>query len=359
MRPEFWKGKTVLVTGHNGFKGAWLSKWLDMLGAEVVGVSLRPDEKNEFGKLTFGEAYTDLELDIRDPESLHIIRRYSPQLVIHLAAQAIVRTAKEYPADTFGTNVMGTVNLLEQLRDMPSVRSVVVVTSDKVYENRERAEAYTESDGLMGSEPYSCSKVAEEQVAKAYYESYFRETGVGLATARGSNAFGGGDYHFDRLIPYLEECACRGVAPEIRNPDAVRPWQYVLDLLAGYLTLAEFLIHKPNDAWQSYNFGPEKSELYTVGQMAGMICGNAVECVSKQDFYEAGLLMIDSEKSKETLGWHPLYNVRDGLLQTGASYREYFRNGNSDRIYEDAIADYMERLERSAEIKTDAFGAAC
>lgn len=345
MKPAFWKGKTVLVTGHNGFKGTWLSKWLDLLGADVVGVSLRPDEKNEFGKLTFHGDCRSLELDIRDARKLHTIDRYAPEIVFHLAAQAIVKTAKEHPADTFETNVMGTTNLLEQLRGMPSVKAVVVVTSDKVYENREEAVAYTERDGLMGSEPYSCSKVAEEQVARAYYESYFRAQGVGLATARASNAFGGGDYHFDRLIPYLEECAYRGVVPEIRNPDAVRPWQYVLDLLAGYLALAEALYDTPNDTWQSYNFGPEKSELFTVGQMADMICGNAVKTVSRQNFYEAGLLMIDSEKSKGMLGWRPLYNVRDGLSRTNASYREYFRHGNSDRIYEDAIMDYMGRLE--------------
>lgn len=350
MKPAFWKGKTVLVTGHNGFKGTWLSKWLDLLGADVVGVSLHPDDKSEFEKLAFRGTFRNLELDLRDAKKLHILEECGPQIVIHLAAQAIVKTAKEHPADTFETNVMGTANLLEQLRCVPSVRSIVVVTSDKVYENKEQAVAYTERDGLMGSEPYSCSKVGQEQVAKAYYESYFKAQGVGLATARASNAFGGGDYHFDRLIPYLEECAYRGVTPELRNPDAVRPWQYVLDLLAGYLTLAEALYDMPNDAWQSFNFGPEKSELFTVGQMADMICGQAVKSTAGQRFYEAGLLMIDSEKSREMLGWRPLYNVRDGLAQTNLSYQEYFRHGNSDRIYEEAVMDYMERLELPAEI---------
>ncbi len=344
MKPEFWKGKTVLITGHNGFKGTWISKWLDMMGANVIGISLCPDEKNEFDKLTFSSSYRNLEIDIRDFQKLKIIHKYSPEIVIHLAAQAIVKIAKEQPIDTFEINVMGTVNLLEQLRSVYSIKSIVVVTSDKVYENKEHMIAYIENDGLMGNEPYSCSKVAEEQVAKAYFESYFKTAAVGVATARASNAFGGGDYHFDRLIPYLEACAFQDVIPEIRNPNAIRPWQYVLDLLAGYLTLAEHLYETPNDSWQSYNFGPEKSELFTVGEMADIICKNAVESSLKQNFYEAELLMIDSEKSREKLGWMPIYNVKDGLVQTNYSYQQYFEHGNSDRIYEHAIEDYMRRL---------------
>ena len=344
MKPEFWKGKTVLITGHNGFKGTWLSKWLDMMGAHVLGVSLCPDEKNGFEKLTFSNSYRNLEIDIRDYQKLSILQQYSPEIVIHLAAQAIVKTAKEHPIETFATNVMGTANLLEQLRNVSSIKAIVVVTSDKVYENKEQMLAYTENDGLMGSEPYSCSKVAEEQVAKAYFESYFKAKHVGVATARASNAFGGGDYHFDRLIPYLEACAYRNVIPEIRNPNAIRPWQYVLDLLAGYLTLAEYLYDKPNASWKSFNFGPERSELFTVGEMADIICGNAVASSLRQNFYEAGLLMIDSQKSKEQLGWFPRYNVSEGLVQTNHSYQEYFKHGNSDIIYEHAIEDYMRRI---------------
>lgn len=345
MKPEFWKNKRVLITGHNGFKGTWLTKWLDTIGAKVMGVSLRPDEKNGFDRLSFSGNFCDCEIDLRKIEQLDSITEFAPEIVIHLAAQAIVKTAKEYPVDTFATNVMGTANLLEVLRTIPSVKSIVVVTSDKVYENKEQMVAYTENDGLMGNEPYSCSKVAEEQVARAYYESYFKALGVGVATARASNAFGGGDYHFDRLIPYLEECSYRGDTPEIRNPNAIRPWQYVLDLLAGYMTLAEFLFEKSNLEWQSYNFGPDKQELYTVGQMADIICGNAVETVVRQDFYEAGLLMIASDKSKMELGWKPLYNVREGLVQTNLSYQEYFENGNSDLIYDRAIEDYLSRID--------------
>ena len=344
MKPEFWKGKTVLVTGHNGFKGTWISKWLDIMGANVIGISLCSDRKNEFEKLKFSSSFQSMEIDLRDYQKLQIIQQYSPEIVIHLAAQAIVKTAKEYPVETFETNVMGTANLLEQLRNILSVRSIIVVTSDKVYDNRECMVAYTENDRLMGNEPYSCSKVAEEQVAKAYFESYFKASAVGVATARASNAFGGGDYHFDRLIPYLQQCAYMNRVPKIRNPHAIRPWQYVLDLLAGYLMLAEHLYYTPNDIWQSYNFGPDKSELFTVGEIVDLICENAVESSFKQNYYEAGLLMIDSAKSKEQLGWKPVYNVREGLIQTNDSYREYFKFGNSDLIYERAIEDYMRRI---------------
>lgn len=343
MKPEFWNNKKVLITGHNGFKGTWLAKWLDIMGAEVLGVSLKADEKNGFDKLSFSEKFSDYEIDLRNRDDLHIIQKFSPEIVIHLAAQAIVKTAKENPIDTFGTNVMGTANLLDALRAVSSVKAIVVVTSDKVYENKEKMIAYTENDSMMGNEPYSCSKVAEEQVARAYYESYFKGLGVGIATARASNAFGGGDYHFDRLIPYLEECAYKKLTPEIRNPNAIRPWQYVLDLLAGYMTLAESLYLNPNKEWESYNFGPNKEELYTVGQMVDIICGKGVETVDRQDFYEAGLLMIASDKSKNCLGWEPLYNVKDGLEQAKLSYMEYFENGNSDIIYYRAIKNYMER----------------
>lgn len=343
MKPEFWKNKRVLITGNNGFKGTWLMKWLDIMGAEIVGISLKADAKNGFDKLNFSEKCYNYEIDLRNIDDLSVIQTFSPEIVIHLAAQAIVKTAKECPVDTFSTNVMGTANLLEVLRCIPSVKSIVVVTSDKVYENKEKLITYTEKDNLMGSEPYSCSKVAEEQVTRAYYESYFKELGVGIATARASNAFGGGDYHFDRLIPYLEKCAYKKVIPEIRNPNAIRPWQYVLDLLAGYMTLAERLYSNPNIEWESYNFGPDKEDFYTVGQMADIICGKTIETIDRQDFYESGVLMIASDKSKKELGWETLYNLKDGLEQTNLSYAEYFKNGNSDIIYHRAIKNYMDR----------------
>lgn len=343
MNKDFWKDKKVLITGHNGFKGLWLTKWLDMAGARVLGISLQPEEGSGISSLTFSQNYQNVNEDIRENKFWAKLREFQPEIVLHLAAQAIVKVAKDNPLETFEVNVMGTANLLEGLRYIDSVKSIVVVTSDKVYENRETMVPYHEGNPLMGSEPYSCSKVAQEQVAKAYFDSYFKDKGVGMASARASNAFGGGDFHFDRLIPYLEKCAFEGIVPEIRNPHSVRPWQYVLDLLNGYLMLAESLYETPNSCMEYFNFGPNQSELYTVGEMADIICKSTDVRSEKQDYYEAGLLLLDSEKSRDKLGWSPLYNTTDGLIQTNIAYKDYFENGCSDKMYEERIKDFMRR----------------
>ena len=348
MNTVFWKNKRVLITGHNGFKGTWLTKWLDMTGAQVLGISLAPDMESGFGNLSFGRGYKNLNADVREVDFYRSVYEFQPEIAIHLAAQAIVKTAKENPVETFRTNVIGTVNVLECLRNGDSIKAIIVITSDKVYENRETMVPYRESDALMGSEPYSCSKVAQEQVAKAYFDTYFKETEVGLATARASNTFGGGDFHFDRLVPYLERCAFEGAVSQIRNPNSVRPWQYVLDILNGYLMLAEHLYERPNRYMEYYNFGPDRSELYTVGQIADIICENFHAVPERQNFFEAGLLLLESGKSQNELGWRPTYNVKDGLLETNEAYREYFAHGCSDRMYEERIEAYMKNLRNRA-----------
>ena len=238
---------------------------------------------------------------------------------------------------------MGTVNLMETLREIHSIKSVVVVTSDKVYENKEISYAYKENDSLYGAEAYSSSKVCQEMIAKAYYESYFKQQEVGVATARASNTYGGGDYHFERLIPYLEKCAYEGECPKIRNSQSVRPWQFVLDILRGYLMLAEALYQNPNQFSGSYNFGPDKEQLYTVGEMADMICHTS-ELTERQKFYEAGLLFIDSSKSKELLHWAPIYDVKTGLKETAKAYKDYFELGNRDEIYTRCINTFQENF---------------
>lgn len=346
MNKNFWMNKKVLVTGHSGFKGCWLTKWLDMMGAKIVGFSLPPELKEDYtiSQLQLSSNFTEISGDVRRTEELNAVYKYAPDIVIHLAAQAFVGKAKECPAETFETNLMGTVNLLEGLRKVDSVKSIVIVTSDKVYENREVMTGYTESDYLMGNEAYSCSKVCEEQAAKAYYESFFKQKGVGVATARASNTFGGGDYHFDRLIPYLEKCAYEGTVPTIRNPQSIRPWQYILDLLRGYLTLAERLYEDPETYAGSYNFGPAKDELYTVGEISALICGQNITG-RKQEYYEAGLLLIDSSKSLSVLGWQPIYGVKEGIAQTTESYRAYFSGKEAKQIYEEAICCYEQKLE--------------
>ena len=343
MTNNFWKNKTVLITGHNGFKGCWLTKWLDMAGAKVVGLSLE-GETDTIDNLELSENFVQIIGDITDINVLKELSGFKFDIVFHLAAQAIVKTAKEDPVRTFNTNVLGTVNLLQELRNQENLKAIVVVTSDKVYQNIETINGYVEDDPLMGSEAYSCSKVCEEQVTKAYYESFFKEMNVSVATARASNCFGGGDYHFDRLIPYLEECAYENKVPEIRNPESVRPWQYVLDLLHGYMTLAQWLYENDTKELLSYNFGPDDSELYTVGDMANIICGKAASG-EKQSFYEAGLLFISSKKSLKDLGWKCIYGVESGLIETTLAYKKYFNKEKASVIYTECINRFEEKLE--------------
>lgn len=343
MNKGFWNNKSVLITGHNGFKGTWLVKWLDMLGAKTIGFSLEAEKESGINGLILSSKHIEIIGDVRNISDLSKIKDYNPEIVVHLAAQAIVGKAKENPLETFETNLMGTVNLFEVLRETESVKSIVIVTSDKVYNNIETSRGYVEEDSLMGSEPYSCSKVCEEQAAEAYYNSYFKEKNIGVAVARASNAFGGGDYHFDRLIPYLQSCRFHNVAPSIRNPKSVRPWQYVLDLLNGYMVLAEKL-YEDNSLSGAYNFGPSREELVTVGKMADMICHNSIE-IEKQNYYEAGLLFINSSKSYEKLGWKAIFDIKRGLIETTLAYKEYFINGNSNSIYEKRILEFEKQME--------------
>ena len=346
MNSEFWKGKRVLVTGDNGFKGAWLAKWLDLMGAEVLGISLEPDSCSIYNQLKFTALHTSIVGDIRDLEFvLKEIKTFKPEIVFHLAAQALVREAEKRPVDTLSTNVMGTVNVLESLRQCEdSVRSIVVVTSDKVYKNIEMYDFYNEEADLGGDEPYSVSKVCEEMVAAVYRDMYFSKINVGVATARASNTFGGGDHHFDRLIPYLMKSAYEGDRVEIRNPLAIRPWQYILDLLRGYMMLAERLYINPTSYSEEWNFGPNKEELYTVGDMVDVLLGTQMKVVAKS-FKEANLLMIDSTKSNERLKWKPIYSVQKGIECSKDMYFDFFRGGAIDDLMNKAIDSYCADLE--------------
>lgn len=344
MNRDFWRGKTVLITGHNGFKGCWLTKWLDMAGANVVGCALPSENSRQFQNLKLSERFVEVIGDIANPKTLNALTKYQFDIVFHLAAQAIVKTAAEKPFETFLTNVMGTVNLLEMLRNQNNLKAVVVVTSDKVYQNIETEKGYFEEDPLGGSEPYSCSKVCEEQVVKAYYEAYFKKTGIGFATARGSNCFGGGDYHFDRLIPYLEKCREERFVPEIRNPGAVRPWQFVLDLLNGYLYLAEFLSTRSVNQLEGFNFGPDEEQLITVGELARKISGE-IKDGSESSFFEAKLLTINSKKSNRVLGWSPVYSIEQAIEETNTAYEGYFKGIPESVIYEECIKKYEDVAE--------------
>src|SRR4030095_15508590 len=262
MQNEFWKGKRVLITGHTGFKGSWLAFWLRTLGADILGYALAPEASpNLFESLEIEQGIRSLTADIRDLGKLdEAVRQFRPEIILHLAAQSLVRRSYREPIETYATNVMGTVNVLEAARRSDFVRSVVVVTTDKVYENRERPEPYRESERLGGFDPYSNSKACAELVVSAYRSSFFGRGETLVATARAGNVIGGGDWSEDRLLPDVFRSLIFDTKLEIRNPDSIRPWQHVLEPLAAYLLLAERLYNGEEKFAGPWNFGPREED---------------------------------------------------------------------------------------------------
>ena len=315
----------MLLTGHTGFKGAWLSLWLQSLGAEVTGISLGvlPSEPSlcALARVREGMA-ASVACDIRDAAALsRELVDAAPEVVIHMAAQPLVRRSFAFPSETYETNVMGTVNLLEAVRQCGTVRAVVVVTSDKCYENHGAVGGYSEDDPLGGHDPYSSSKAAAELVTSAYRRSFFTsDDGPRIATARAGNVIGGGDWGEDRLIPDLMRAVQAKAQLRLRNPAAIRPWQHVLAPLSGYLLLAEALCESPAYA-QSWNFGPEKSDARTVEwivrQVSDMYPGEVPWEIDETEHpHEAHLLELDSTKARERLGWAPPLGLEAALRAT-------------------------------------------
>lgn len=323
----FWRGKRVLLTGHTGFKGAWLHFWLKQLGAHVQGLSLAPStEPSLFRLLANDGGHPKGITDIRDRLAVQArVREAAPEIVFHLAAQPLVRAGYRAPVETFETNVQGTVNLLDALRAAPDLRAVVVVTTDKVYENPECAEPFREADPLGGHDPYSASKAAADIVTASYRRSYFLPRRVGLATARAGNVIGGGDWAADRLIPDAARALSSGDVLDIRRPDAVRPWQHVLEPLHGYMLLAEKLWNDP-EAGPAYNFGPDPESTATVREMiersarhfdlSRVIWGDGSEGP-----HEAGLLTLDSTRAETELGFTPRFTLDQTIERTWQWYR--------------------------------------
>jgi CDP-glucose 4,6-dehydratase len=322
---SFWRGRRVFLTGHTGFKGAWLALWLTELGAEVTGFALPPETKPslfELGRVS--EGVNHFEGDIRDLDALiKAMRAAQPEIVLHLAAQALVRRSYDEPVETYATNVMGTVHLLEAVRQVGGVRSVVCVTSDKCYENRDWVRSYRESDAMGGFDPYSSSKGCSELVASAYRRSYFHPDdlaghGVAVATARAGNVIGGGDWAKDRLIPDLLQAFSVGERPLIRFPDAIRPWQHVLEPLSGYLMLAERLWRGDVRFADSWNFGPSDADARPVrwiaDRMAGLWGASASWIrTSEPQPHEATYLKLDCSKAADILGWRPTWDIEVAL----------------------------------------------
>ena len=351
INPQFWKGKRVLVTGHTGFKGAWLALWLERLGANVTGFSLGiPTEPSLFKAVSAHCKVTSIEGDIRDLQTLsRAVEDAKPELVFHLAAQSLVRTSYEDPVGTFATNVLGTVHLFEAARRVPSVRTIVNVTSDKCYENREWHYAYRESDPFGGRDPYSCSKGCAELVTSAYRQSFFTERSVGLASVRAGNVIGGGDWSTDRLVPDCVRAFSQAKEVVIRNPAAIRPWQHVLEAIRGYLILGELLSQTPVHFSQGFNFGPDGDDARPVSHVVETLArgwGQGAKFrIEKpgeaQNPHEAHFLKLDNSLVRATLGWRPRLRLDDALALTVEWYKAFYQGSD---VYALSIS-HLERVE--------------
>lgn len=324
---SFWHGKRVLLTGHTGFKGGWLALWLQRLGAEVTGIALQPSTRPSlFETARVADGITSHLCDIRDAQSLaSIVRNAVPEIVFHLAAQPLVRASYRLPLETYGTNVMGTAHVLDALRGLSSIKVAVMITTDKVYRNKEWQYPYRETDALGGHDPYSASKAASEIVIASYRDAFLAEQGVAVASARAGNVIGGGDWSEDRLIPDAVRAWQAATPLEIRRPQAIRPWQHVLDPLAGYLTLAQALWQQPKLAG-AYNFGPLTHEAATVRAVieqarSAFGVGEVIYGAGDSGPHEAGWLALETAKTRETLGIAPRWTLRDSVSRTMAWYR--------------------------------------
>jgi CDP-glucose 4,6-dehydratase len=325
---ESFKGKKVLVTGHTGFKGSWLTLWLNELGAKVIGVALDPDQENgAFNAMNISSLCNDIRQDINDYKAIsEVFHKCNPQVVFHLAAQPLVLESYQRPIETFQTNIIGTANILEACRHTPSVKSIVVITTDKCYENQELNFSFKETDRLGGKDPYSASKASAELVAYSYRESFFKSnTGIGLATARAGNVIGGGDFSENRIMPDCIKALHAKQPIEVRNPLAVRPWQHVFDPLGGYLLLASLLMKDPVSYSEAWNFGPKEVGNKTVGDVVAEVIkswgeGNWVAPQSINQStklsYEAQTLSLDITKALTFLNWKPLLSFNQSIINT-------------------------------------------
>lgn len=348
MNSDFWHGKRVFLTGHTGFKGGWLSAWLQAMGAEVHGYALNPPtETNLFSeaKIAHGMASSCIA-DIRDAELLHAAMQAArPEIVFHLAAQSLVRYSYVQPVETYAVNVMGTVNLLEATRATSTVKAIVNVTTDKCYENREWLWGYREDEAMGGFDPYSSSKGCAELVTAAYRRSFLQQQGIALASARAGNVIGGGDWAEDRLIPDFLRAMDASVTLNIRSPHATRPWQHVLEPLSGYLCLAERLFEQGQDFAEGWNFGPSDEDARPVGwiveRLAEMQPDLSWQCDFASQPHEANYLKLDSSKSKSRLGWSPRWRLQAALQKTLDWHLAWRRGEDMRECTLGQIADYQ------------------
>jgi len=352
---QIYKNRKVLITGHTGFKGSWLGLWLSRMGAKVVGYALAPPTTpNHFELLNL--EYTSVISDVRDGDRLQaVIAEQQPEIIFHLAAQSLVRRGYHEPVETFSTNVMGVVNLLQACRQSPGLKAVVVVTSDKCYENMELEHAYCESDALGGYDTYSASKGCAEIVTSSYRRSFFpveqytRKHSVLIASARAGNVIGGGDWSQDRLIPDIVKAVGKNEKAIIRNPDSTRPWQHTLESLSGYLLLGQRLLEGKSEFAEAWNFGPDRQESVTVKSIVDKLREHwsriEVDFASEPlGMHEAELLKLDCSKAFMKLGWKPVWNISEALKMTIEWYQMFYENHKV--ISEQQLLEYINAAAR-------------
>lgn len=358
MYNNVYNGKTVLVTGHTGFKGSWLSIWLTMLGAKVVGYSLEPySERGNFEACHLHDRlYADIRGDVRDFEKLNeTIKTHKPEIIFHLAAQALVRTAYQHPRETYETNIMGSINVLEAVRQNECVKTVVMITSDKCYENVEQIWGYKETDRMGGYDPYSASKGCAELAISSYRNSYFNpkdyiKHGKAIASVRAGNVIGGGDWSDNRLIPDCIRFIEAGKDIEIRNPIATRPWEHVLEPLSGYLKVGQKLIENPVEYATSFNFGPHISANKTVLEVVRRLVeyygkGKVVDASDPNAVHENTLLNLDVTKAYVMLQWEAKWGLQEAVEKTVDWYKEAL---NSQDMYDFCVKQILEHGEHLA-----------
>lgn len=342
---DFYKNKKVLVTGHTGFKGSWLSLWLEMMGADIIGYSLEPNTKpSMFNELKLANKLTHIIGDIRNAEHLKkVVNQYNPEIIFHLAAQPLVRLSYKDPVMTYEINIMGSLNIFEAARANDSVRAIVNVTSDKCYENKESIYGYRETDSMGGYDPYSSSKGMSELLTASYRNSFFNPEKVGqthnvaLASGRAGNVIGGGDWAEDRLIPDCVRSLSKGEIIQIRSPKSTRPWQHVLEPLSGYLLLGKKLLDNPVKYSSGWNFGPYDDSVLTVEKVVKKTIeywgsGN-LNIAESSNLHEANLLKLDISKATAFLEWKPVYKADEAIKQTINWYKEFYSGTNNLENY--------------------------
>ncbi len=346
---KFYRGKKVLLTGHTGFKGAWLSLWLKKMGAEVCGFSLVAEKESLFNIL---DLESDLEKsiigDIRNSQDLEkAVQDFEPEIMIHMAAQALVRQSYFDPLETYQTNVIGTLNVFEAARKCKTLKVITNITTDKCYENKEINYAYKEKDSLGGYDPYSSSKACAEILTSSYRRSFFSKEGISLASVRAGNVIGGGDFSTDRIIPDIFRAICNNKEVELRSPKSIRPWQHVLEPILGYLALSKNLFEKGDDFAKAYNFGPNSDSEQNVENLTRKfieeIGVGSYKINSNADLHEAGILKLDNSLVKEEIGWNPRLSFNESISWTANWYKKYLEKSDMKKFTLEQINNFANK----------------